>query len=82
VNVGDLITANNTSFEMFHILQTDPLRVYFRIPQTESQNIAVGQTFDVQLQAQSAKNVSGEGDRDFGGRLTGFPDHACAVAGR
>jgi RND family efflux transporter MFP subunit len=60
VNVGDLITANNTSFEMFHILQTDPLRVYFRIPQTESQNIAVGQTFDVQLGAQSAKTYPGK----------------------
>jgi RND family efflux transporter MFP subunit len=60
VNVGDLITANNTSFEMFHILQTDPLRVYFRIPQTESQNIAVGQTFDVQLSAQSAETYPGK----------------------
>jgi len=60
VNVGDLITANNTSFEMFHIQQTDPLRVYFRIPQTESQNIAVGQTFDVQVGAQSAKTYPGK----------------------
>ena len=60
VNVGDLITANNTSFEMFHILQTDPLRVYFRIPQTESQNIAVGQIFDVQLSAQSAETYPGK----------------------
>ncbi len=60
VNVGDLITANNTSFEMFHILQTDPLRVYFRIPQTESQDIAVGQTFDVQVGAQSAETYPGK----------------------
>ena len=60
VNVGDLITANNTSFEMFHIQQTDPLRVYFRIPQTEASNIAVGQTFDVQVGAQSAKTYPGK----------------------
>src|SRR5207302_10140262 len=33
VNVGDLITANNTNLEMFHIQQPDPLRVYFRVPQ-------------------------------------------------
>jgi RND family efflux transporter MFP subunit len=33
---------------MFHIQQRDPLRVYFRIPQAEASNIAVGQTFDVQ----------------------------------
>src|ERR1700737_2223889 len=55
VNVGDLITANNTNMEMFHIQQTDPLRVYFRIPQEEASNIAVGQSFDVQVGAQSAK---------------------------
>src|SRR5438309_7998832 len=36
VNVGDLITANNTSFEMFHIQQTNPLRVYFRLPQSDT----------------------------------------------
>jgi membrane fusion protein (multidrug efflux system) len=60
VNVGDLITANNTSFEMFHIQQTDPLRVYFRIPQTEATNIAVGQTFDVQIGAQSEKTYPGK----------------------
>src|SRR4051794_12814979 len=60
VNVGDLITANNTSFEMFHIQQRDPLRVYFRIPQTEASNIVVGQTFDVQVGAQTAKVYPGK----------------------
>jgi RND family efflux transporter MFP subunit len=60
VNVGDLITANNTTFEMFHIQQTDPLRVYFRIPQEEATNIAVGQTFNVQVGAESAKTYPGK----------------------
>jgi RND family efflux transporter MFP subunit len=60
VNVGDLITANSTSMEMFHIQQTDPLRVYFRVPQEEAANIAVGQTFDVQVGAQSAKTYPGK----------------------
>jgi RND family efflux transporter MFP subunit len=59
-NVGDLITANNTSMEMFHIQQTDPLRVYFRVPQPEAPNIAVGQTFDVQIGAESAKTYPGK----------------------
>src|SRR5438874_6988950 len=45
---------------MFHILQTDPLRVYFRIPQTEASSIAAGQTFDVQVGAQSAKTYPGK----------------------
>jgi RND family efflux transporter MFP subunit len=60
VNVGDLITANNTSFAMFHVQQTDPLRVYFRVPQEEAANIAVGQTFDVQVGAESAKTYPGK----------------------
>jgi RND family efflux transporter MFP subunit len=60
VNVGDLITANTTSFEMFHIQQTDPLRVYFRIPQEDAANIAVGQTFNVQVGAESAKTYPGK----------------------
>jgi len=60
VNVGDLITSNNTSFEMFHIQQTDPLRVYFRIPQEDAANIAVGETFNVQVGAESAKTYPGK----------------------
>jgi RND family efflux transporter MFP subunit len=60
VNVGDLITANNTNFEMFHIQQMNPLRVYFRIPQPEAPDIAVGQTFNVQVGAQSAKTYQGK----------------------
>src|SRR6266478_7760778 len=60
VNVGDLITANNTSMEMFHIQQKDPLRVYFRIPQEDAANIAAGQTFNVQVGAQSTKTYPGK----------------------
>ncbi len=60
VNVGDLINANNTSLEIFHIQQTDPLRVYFRVPQPEAPNIADGQTFDVQIGAESAKTFPGK----------------------
>jgi len=60
VNVGDLITANNTNFEMFHIQQMNPLRVYFRIPQPEAPNIQVGQAFNVQIGAESAKTYPGK----------------------
>jgi RND family efflux transporter MFP subunit len=45
---------------MFHIQQVNPLRVYFRIPQPEAPNIALGQTFNVQLGAQSAKTYQGK----------------------
>jgi len=60
VNVGDLITANNTSFAMFHVQQTDPLRVYFRVPQEEAANITAGQTFAIQVGAESAKAYPGK----------------------
>jgi RND family efflux transporter MFP subunit len=45
---------------MFHIQQRNPLRVYFRIPQPEAPNIAVGQSFNVQDGAQSAKTFQGK----------------------
>jgi len=60
VNVGDLITANNTSFAMFHVQETDPLRVYFRVPQEEATNITVGQTFHVKVGAESEKTYPGK----------------------
>jgi membrane fusion protein, multidrug efflux system len=59
INVGDRITANSTNFEMFHIQQSNPLRVYFRVPQQEAPNIKVGQTFNVQVGARSAKTYPG-----------------------
>ena len=37
-----------------------PLRVYFRIPQPEAPNIAVGQTFNVQIGAESATTYPGK----------------------
>jgi membrane fusion protein, multidrug efflux system len=56
-NVGDLIVANNTGMEMFHIQQTDPLRIYFRVPQANATNIHVGQPIDVVFPDQGGKTV-------------------------
>jgi RND family efflux transporter MFP subunit len=47
LNVGDLIVANNTAMEMFHIQQTNPLRIYFRVPQANATDIRIGQSIDV-----------------------------------
>jgi RND family efflux transporter MFP subunit len=52
VNIGDLITANNTGMEMFHLEQINPLRVYFRVPQANAPDIRVGQTLDVLIPEQ------------------------------
>jgi len=56
-NVGDLIVANNTGMEMFHIQQTNPLRIYFRVPQANTGDIHVDQTIDVVFPDQAGKTL-------------------------
>jgi RND family efflux transporter MFP subunit len=57
LNVGDLIVANNTSLEMFHIQQTNTPRIYFRVPQANAGDIHVGQPIDVIFPDQGGKTV-------------------------
>jgi RND family efflux transporter MFP subunit len=57
LNVGDLIVANNTSIEMFHIQQTNTLRIYFRVPQANATDIHVDQMIDVVFPDQGGKTV-------------------------
>jgi membrane fusion protein, multidrug efflux system len=57
LNVGDLIVANNTGMEMFHIQQTNPLRIYFRVPQANATDIRVDQPIDVVFPDQGGKTL-------------------------
>jgi membrane fusion protein, multidrug efflux system len=57
LNVGDLIVANNTGMEMFHIQQTNLLRIYFRVPQANATDIRVGQPIDVVFPDQGGKTL-------------------------
>src|SRR4030088_1032454 len=59
VEVGDLINPSGGK-EIFHIQQTQSLRVYFRVPQAEAPNIAAGQTFDVLVGTQGGKPYPGK----------------------
>jgi hypothetical protein len=59
VEVGDLINPSGGK-EMFHIQQTQSLRVYFRVPQDEAPKIAVGQTFDVTVGTGGGKPYPGK----------------------
>jgi len=43
VDVGDLIIAGSGGKELFHIAQTDKLRVYVRVPEPSARGIAPGQ---------------------------------------
>src|SRR5437868_2093863 len=56
-NVGDLIVANNTGMEMFHIQQNNPLRIYFRVPQANAGDIHVDQTIDVVFPDKGGKTL-------------------------
>jgi membrane fusion protein (multidrug efflux system) len=56
-NVGDLIVANNTATEMFHIQQNNPLRIYFRVPQANATDIRVGQSIDVVFPDEGGKTL-------------------------
>ena len=42
---------------MFHIQQTNPLRIYFRVPQANATNIHIDQTIDVVFPDQGSKTV-------------------------
>jgi len=44
VDNGDLIVAGSGGLELFHIAQTDKLRVYVRVPEPNASGIAPGQT--------------------------------------
>jgi RND family efflux transporter MFP subunit len=57
LNVGDLIVANNTGMEMFHIQQMNPLRIYFRVPQANATDIRVDQPIDVVFPDQAGKTL-------------------------
>src|SRR3954453_6165999 len=57
LNVGDLIVANNTGMEMFHIQQMNPLRIYFRVPQANAPDIRVGQSIDVIFPDEAGKTL-------------------------
>jgi RND family efflux transporter MFP subunit len=44
VDIGDLITVGSGSKELFHIAQTNKLRVYARVPESFALGVARGQT--------------------------------------
>lgn len=48
VNVGELITAGEGQ-ELFHLVQTDKLRLFVRVPQNYARGTAAGQTADLTL---------------------------------
>lgn len=61
VDPGALVTADNPSEtrELFHIMQTNPLRVFVNVPQVNAMTIAPGQTAIVYRQEDPLRLFSG-----------------------
>jgi RND family efflux transporter MFP subunit len=58
-DIGQLVTADGGR-ELFHLAQTDPLRVYVRVPQTLSHAVASGQTAQLSFQELPGRTFTAE----------------------
>ena len=47
IDPGDLVMANSTARELFHLMRTDVLRVFVNVPQVFSTGIRVGQSASI-----------------------------------
>jgi RND family efflux transporter MFP subunit len=61
VDPGALVTADNPSEtrELFHVMQTDPLRVFVNVPQVYATSVAPGQKAVVYRQENPGKRFAG-----------------------
>jgi RND family efflux transporter MFP subunit len=59
-DIGDLIVAGIGGRELFHIAQTDKLRVYVRVPEPYALNIAAGQTATLTTPATAGRVFPGK----------------------
>jgi len=59
-DIGDLIVAGSGGRELFHIAQTDKLRVYVRVPEPYALNIAVGQAATLTTPATASQVFTGK----------------------
>ena len=60
VETGDLVTADSTTRELFHLMRTDILRVFVNVPQAFATSISVGQSASVYRREEPAKPFAGK----------------------
>ena len=60
VEVGDLVTADSTTRELFHLMRTDVLRVFVNVPQTFATSVNIGQSAAVYLREEPEKQYPGK----------------------
>jgi RND family efflux transporter MFP subunit len=60
IDPGDLVSANSTSRELFHLMRTDTLRVFANVPQVFATGITVGQNAVVYLREDPQTTYTGK----------------------
>jgi RND family efflux transporter MFP subunit len=60
VEMGDLITADSTNRELFHLMQTDTLRVFVSVPQTFATSVKLGQEASVYRREEPQRQYAGK----------------------
>jgi RND family efflux transporter MFP subunit len=60
VETGDLITADSTNRELFHLMRTDTLRVFVNVPQAFATSITIGQGAAVYRREEPQKQYPGK----------------------
>jgi RND family efflux transporter MFP subunit len=60
VETGDLITADSTARELFHLMRTDILRVFVNVPQTFAAGVNIGQSAAVYRREDPEKQYAGK----------------------
>jgi RND family efflux transporter MFP subunit len=60
IDPGDLVTANSTGRELFHIMRTDTLRVFVNVPQVFAAGIKVGQEATVYQRDDPSRQFKGK----------------------
>ncbi|HEX4415413.1 MAG TPA: efflux RND transporter periplasmic adaptor subunit [Lacipirellulaceae bacterium] len=60
VDPGDLVSADNIQRELFHVMQTDTLRVFVNVPQSYAATIKVGDAAQVYLRDNPSHKYTGQ----------------------
>jgi RND family efflux transporter MFP subunit len=60
VETGDLVTADSTTLELFHLMRTDTLRVFVNVPQAFATSITTGQGAAVYRREEPQKQYPGK----------------------
>jgi RND family efflux transporter MFP subunit len=60
IDRGDLVSADSTALELFHLMRTDVLRVFVNVPQTFATGVKVGQKAIVYRREEPQKQYTGK----------------------